>query len=102
MNTLAAHQIEFSEGIVTEGGFSALMDAEIYGNASSIGALSKCLMQLHECLSAGIQLSLYCPRENKTETDQLSVFLNWCEKYFPSAYDLIENSLLTKQSRRTK
>jgi hypothetical protein len=36
-DTLQFHALEFDDGVVTESGFRALLDAEVYGAASSIG-----------------------------------------------------------------
>lgn len=86
MNTLQAHHADYDNGFVSEQGFSALSDAEVYGAASSIGASSTCVARLWRALANGRELKLSC-REGVTISAHTEMELkDWCTRYFPLSY----------------
>jgi hypothetical protein len=85
MNSLADHTEEFQSGLVTEAGFRALADAEVYGNVSSIGALRRCLSVLHSRVVSGHALQIQHPEFGASTVGDLHAFTAWQQQYFPSA-----------------
>jgi hypothetical protein len=85
MGTLAEHEKELRSGTVSEGGFAALIDAEIYGNVSSIGALEKHLKILQYILVSGNPIEVNQPRKGKYTIKNTEEFQLWCQEFFPSA-----------------
>jgi hypothetical protein len=85
MATLADHEKELRSGTVSEGGFAALIDAEIYGNVSSIGALEKHLRILQSTLVSGTPIEVNQPQKGKYRIKNTKEFQLWCQELFPSA-----------------
>lgn len=85
MGTLAEHEKELRSGTVSEGGFAALIDAEIYGNVSSIGALEEHLKILQYILVSGNPIEVNQPRKGKYTIKNTKEFQLWCQEFFPSA-----------------
>lgn len=84
MATLAEHIQEYRQGVVSETGFRALADAEVYGSASSIGALEQALAFLWQVLCKQEPLTVQHPRHGRSEIRSTGEFERWCNEYFPS------------------
>lgn len=76
---------EFASGVVSEAGLHWLADAEVYGNAASIGALEKRLLVLREQIVAGREITIHHPSKGRSVLKTEGEFLSWCNEYFPSA-----------------
>jgi len=85
MNTLAEHENEFSKGVISKDGVRALVDAEIYGNVSSVGAMEKALSILYKALIELGVIEVHHPVNGKSYIKSNKELENWCRKYFPSA-----------------
>lgn len=85
MNLLQEIEAEFTSGVVSEAGFRWLADAELYGNAASIGALEKRLQLLKSRIVAGRNISVHHPSKGRWVVETEGEFLSWCKEYFPSA-----------------
>ncbi len=85
MNTLADHESEFSKGLISESGIRALVDAEIYGNVSSIGAMEKSLSIMHTALVSKGSIEINHPLNGKLYIKSSNEYKAWCEEVLPSA-----------------
>ena len=84
-DTLQFHALEFDDGVVTESGFRALLDAEVYGAASSIGAAGNCVARLRSCLDK-CPLSLFVPGVGLRSVTSNEGFKDWCQQYLHLSY----------------
>ena len=87
MNTLQLHLEDFENGIVTESGFSAIGDAEVYAAASSIGAGSNCISMLWSAFNQGKALSLFSADKSIIQPKIERELVDWCVKNFPDCYE---------------
>ncbi|WP_447553574.1 hypothetical protein [Vreelandella sp. EE22] len=85
MTGLPDHHAAFERGIVTESGFGALCDAEVYGAAASIGAGSACLHMLWQALELHTLL-LYTPGGESISVVSHATLAQWCQAYFPDCF----------------
>ncbi len=86
MAALIDHEKEYKAGIVSEGGFDALMDAEIYGNVSSVSALKSSLCVLLEVLNVNQKIEVCHSKIGTLIITNRQEFIAWCLKYFPSVH----------------
>lgn len=85
MNSIQDHDEEYLAGLVSEGGFNALIDAEIYGNVTSVSALEKRLHMLLAALNSDQKVTVNHSRIGTVVITNKYDFMTWCSKYFPSA-----------------
>ena len=85
MATLLEHHHEFTKGIISRGGFGALIDSEIYGNVSSIGAMEKSLAIVFQALIVQNQLNIHHPTKGTLVINDPNEFKEWCNEFLPSA-----------------
>ncbi len=83
MNTLSKNSEDYKKGNVTESGFIALREAELYDQASAISACAARLKEIKLSLNYGVTLKLFVPNGQAIETDSLATFESWAKKYFP-------------------
>jgi hypothetical protein len=85
MHSLQQIDAEFETGLVSEAGFRWLADAEVYGDAASIGALERRLLMLHRTIVTGREITIHHPQTGHSIVRTEKEFSLWCKEYFPSA-----------------
>ena len=76
---------ELRKGIVSPESFKQLMDAEIYGAATTLGWLETRLKILTDVINSGYSV-YYNTGRNNGQIKNMAMFNDWCNKYFPDVY----------------